>query len=385
LLLTKKLGTREGEQAPLEINISCVVKKILHKDGKAVALETNKGDVKLGDAKLILAMGVLPPTTLMLNSFPSSSFRQLAGVGTRYTAHFRSSVLARLPRNLYHDLKKKISGKVELAAMHIPGLSPHSKRQFHIQISAFLDDTPLGDIQSTLHQFPDVLPAPSIEQLSSSKDPPHIIFFCKTIGGLDRTNENNWFCLNSEVPSNDEIIYNNNTDVTCNTTIQVVLNDTDRQLWDTMDESTFAVLKRLSLCDHPDDPCQLEFWHSEDSHSSTQEGRWLKDRPPTSQIRRRVLVHPASTMWIGDDESSPVDLDYRFRGVENVYLTGGALWPTSGSWNPTCTMTALAINLADKLLTNIDNNKNNDMNNTDIDNSNDNVQPGYNYEVMNKY
>jgi choline dehydrogenase-like flavoprotein len=50
--------------------------------------------------------------------------------------------------------------------------------------------------------------------------------------------------------------------------------------------------------------------------------RWLKDRPPTSQIRRRVLVHPASTMWIGDDSSSPVDLDYRFRGVENVYLTG---------------------------------------------------------------
>jgi hypothetical protein len=377
LLLDKKLCTKEEEQKPLEIKISCVVKKIVHKGGKAVALETNKGKIELGGAKLILAMGVLPSTILMLNSFP-----QLAGIGTRYTAHFRSSVFVRLHRNVYDDLKKKLSGKVEVAAMHIPGLCPHSTRQFHIQLSALLDDTPLGDIQNTLHQFPDVLPAPSIEQLSSSKD--HIIFVCKTIGGFDHNNENNWFRRNSEVPSNDEIIYNNNADVTCNTTIQVVLNDKDKQLWDTMDKSTLAVLKRLALCGDPNDSCQLEYWHSEDSHSSTQKGCWLKD-PPTSQIRRRVLVHPASTMWIGDDESSPVDLDYRFRGVENVYLTGGALWPTSGSWNPTCTMTALAINLADKLLTNIDNNKNNDMNNTDIDNSNDNVQPGYNYEVMNKY
>ena len=54
-------------------------------------------------------------------------------------------------------------------------------------------------------------------------------------------------------------------------------------------------------------------------------------------------------MWIGKDEDSPVDLDYKFRGVENVYLTGGALWPTGASWNPTCTMTALAMHLGDRL------------------------------------
>jgi hypothetical protein len=336
LLLDKKLCTKEEEQKPLEIKISCVVKKIVHKGGKAVALGTNKGKIELGGAKLILAMGVLPSTILMLNSFP-----QLAGIGTRYTAHFRSSVFVRLHRNVYDDLKKKLSGKVEVAAMHIPGLCPHSTRQFHIQLSALLDDTPLGDIQNTLHQFPDVLPAPSIEQLSSSKD--HIIFVCKTIGGLDHANENNWFRLNSEVPGNDKII-NNNTP-----TLQVVLNDTDHRLWDTMEESTFEVLESLALCDDPGDPCQLDFWHLKDPHSSTQEECWLKDRPPDTQIRRPVLVHPASTMWIGNDELSPVDLDYGFRGVENVYLTGGALWPTAGSWNPTCTMTALAINLADKL------------------------------------
>ena len=333
------MGTTEEEQKPLEIKINCVVKKILYKDSKAVTLLTNQGEFELGDAKVILAMGVLPPTTLMLNSFPSSSFGQLAGIGTRYTAHFRSSIVARLPipddgdsQNAYHILRKKLSGRFEVAAMHIPGLSPDSNRQFHVQLSAFLDGTPHEDLQNTMCQLPDIFPTLLIEQLSLCKGQPYIIFVCKTIGGLDHANENNWFRLSSEVPGNDP-----SADITCNTTLQVVPNDADMQLWDTMDQSTFEILKML------DDPCQMEFWHS-----STKS--WQKEHPPVSEIRRNVLVHPASTMWIGDDQSSsPVDLNYRFRGIENVYLTGGALWPNSGSWNPTCTMAALAMNLADKL------------------------------------
>ena len=333
------------------------MEKILHEDGKAVALQTNEGDLNLGDAKLILAMGVLPPTTLMLNSFAPSSFRQLASIGTRYTAHFMSSLVARVPlhahidpRNMYHDVRKKISRNVEVAAIHIPGINPASKNQFHVQLSAFLDKTPVENTQNTMLHFPDVIPAPSMEQLSSSKDPQHIIFVCKTIGEVDHDNKDNWFRLNNEVISNG-VIPSGKTDITCNTTLQVVENEVDRQLWDTMDDSTFAVLERLDSGDDPNDPCQLEYWH--DSTKS-----WKKERPPRDQIRHPGLVHEASTMWIGDDKSSPVGLDYRFKGVENVYLTGAALWPSAGSWNPTCTMTALAIHLADKLLDNEDDNKN---------------------------
>ena len=335
----------EKEQIPLEIKIGCVVEKILHKDGKAVTLQTNQGNFELGDAKLILAMGVLPPTTLMLNSFPSSSFKQLAGIGTRYTAHFRSSVIARFPipdngdlQKVCHNLTKKSApARFEVAAMYIPGLSHDSNRQFHIQLSALLDDIPYEDLQNTVCQLPDIFPTLSMEQLKLCKDQPYIVFVCKTMGGLDLDNNNNWFRLSNKVPDND-VIYSDDEDITCNTTLQVVPNAADLQLWDTMDEATFEILKML------DDPCQMEFWHS-----STES--WQKERPLESEIRRNVLVHPASTMWIGDDQSSsPVDLNYRFRGVENVYLTGGALWPSSGSWNPTCTMTALAMNLADKLL-----------------------------------
>ena len=49
------------------------------------------------------------------------------------------------------------------------------------------------------------------------------------------------------------------------------------------------------------------------------------------------------------DGYSAVGLDYRPHGVVNVFVTGGALFPTAGSWNPTLTMTALSLHLADTL------------------------------------
>ena len=103
-----------------------------------------------------------------------------------------------------------------------------------------------------------------------------------------------------------------------------------------MDEATFQVLEHLSPSS------KIEYWNSEAKS-------WQKDRPPKHQIQHRYLVHPASTMWIGDTDTAPVSPGYKIRGVDNVYLTGGALWPTGASWNPTCAMTALAMHLADSL------------------------------------
>jgi choline dehydrogenase-like flavoprotein len=50
-----------------------------------------------------------------------------------------------------------------------------------------------------------------------------------------------------------------------------------------------------------------------------------------------------------DPAKSVVGLDYRPHGIRNVYVIGGGLVPTSGSWNPTLTMCGLAQDLAEKL------------------------------------
>ena len=44
-----------------------------------------------------------------------------------------------------------------------------------------------------------------------------------------------------------------------------------------------------------------------------------------------------------------VDTDCRVHGIENLYLAGSSVFPTSGCANPTLTIVALAMRLADHL------------------------------------
>ena len=312
----------------MKIMIRCLVKRIHHENQKAVVLETDRGDFILGKAKLILAMGTLPPTTLMLNSFPL-----LRSIGTRFSSHFKTSIVARTPNlkkdkalELYSLIAAKEHGNLAMGAVYIAGENPVSKHQFHIQLTTVIDETPKENIYETMRYLPRVL---TIEQVMTSKD--HTLFVCACLGQIDHNNPNNWYH------------YNDDKDITTNATLQVIASDTDYALWDTMDDSTFKILEDLT---HG----VIEYWNPNGKdNDSVKKGCWQTKRPSKAHIRKPGLVHESSTMWIGKSESDPVDLNYKFRGVDNVYLTGGALWPTGASWNPACTMTGLAMDLADRL------------------------------------
>ncbi len=56
--------------------------------------------------------------------------------------------------------------------------------------------------------------------------------------------------------------------------------------------------------------------------------------------------HMGTTRMGTDPQSSVVDVSCRLHGVENVYLAGASVFPTSGCANPTFTLVALAIRLA---------------------------------------
>lgn len=63
--------------------------------------------------------------------------------------------------------------------------------------------------------------------------------------------------------------------------------------------------------------------------------------------------HMGTTRMGGDPRTSVVNADCRLHGVENVYMAGGSVFPTSGCANPTFTIVALAIRLAKHLRENV--------------------------------
>ena len=91
---------------------------------------------------------------------------------------------------------------------------------------------------------------------------------------------------------------------------------------------------------------RVEYWHD----TAEGAGEWSATRVTEDERRVSGCVHESSTLHIGSDVEAPVDLNYCVRGSENVFVTGAALWPKGGSFNPTLAMVALAMDLVDKLV-----------------------------------
>lgn len=311
--------SKQRKGAPLTIVDHCAVARLLHDDrGNVIAIETSRGMVAVGDARIILAMGTIPPATLLMNSFGDL----LPNAGQRYTGHFMSHVTARVKRSAFDDL-----GALEIGAVYLDGKDA-AGFQYHVQASAFAASDPARAAGTIAHEAPDAAAVASPSQLADSQD--HVVFVCATLGEVDERNDKNW------------IRRNDGSDPTTNISLQLMPGVQDMALWDVLDEATYQTIEAMA-----GSPAAgaIEYWTD-----SKEGGGWGPARAPQKQIRLNIIVHEASPLWMGKNPAtSVVGLDYRPHGVANVFVTGASLFPTSGSWNPTLTMCGLAQDLADQL------------------------------------
>ena len=322
LVINQRSLAEEGKGAKIDIVADCIVERIYQQEGQATALQTSRGVLPIGKSDLVLAMGTLPPTTLIRNSFPMA-----VNPGDRFSSHFITSIVARVPKNDFKGHEQ--FGELEIGAFYVAGVANDSfEQQYHIQLSALADENPVKNAGRALRYMPDIVATASMKQLTTSED--YVVFVCAVLGELDYDNNKTWFLNNDQ-----------DDDLTTNSLLQVTENEKDRETWDAMDEATFGILEKVLS---PEGASRVEYWHGDPNM-----GDWHKNRPSIKQRRVDAMVHESSTLHIGEEDSSPVDLEYRVRNTENVYITGGALWPQGGSWNPTLTMVALAQDLADKL------------------------------------
>lgn len=81
-------------------------------------------------------------------------------------------------------------------------------------------------------------------------------------------------------------------------------------------------------------------------------GEFVPALPPEGEpwpVNQDASHHIGTTRMGRDPRNSVVNTDCRLHTVEDVYLAGSSVFPTSGNANPTYTIVALAIRLADHL------------------------------------
>ena len=77
----------------------------------------------------------------------------------------------------------------------------------------------------------------------------------------------------------------------------------------------------------------------------------IVDHPEPWPITKDASHHMGTTRMGADPHTSVVDPDCRVHGVNNLFIAGSSVFPTGGNANPTATILALAVRLADHIKT----------------------------------
>jgi hypothetical protein len=328
---------RKGTGSPLKIATDVAVKRF-NVDPEDVDLKrvnilyTSRGDLCFPRKKpnIILATGAIPACTIVQNSIAEQRTR----AGSRLSGHFLTHIVARflIPEGLKATLENKLH-HLELAASYLAGHDPATKLQYHADITSIHSPYPETDAVDAARLCPDFFSAPSEAQLKGSEK--HIIIACVMLGEIDEDNPECWVRPDP-----------NNPDVTTNIRLQITLSDKDKSLRKVMHTATLQAIDAMAGKEKPG----LQYWH--DNGDGT--GRWEAMQPDISKFMMSGIVHESSTLYMSDDltkdEHASINSHYQVKGSGNVYATGAAIFPSSGSWNPTLTMCGFAQDLAAKLV-----------------------------------
>jgi choline dehydrogenase-like flavoprotein len=332
----------------------CHVKRLNVVDDGTVrrvdAVLTERGPVPVSpDCKVIIALGTIESTRLALLSFGEDG-----RIGTNLIAHLRSNVSLRIPRAAVAALLPPNVKALQTSALFVKGRHAFTRHDgtpdgtvghFHFQITA----SGLGnvDTNSEAELFQKIPDLDSVEQHLQATDS-HIVLTIRGIGEMEPGNPASNVTRDQNPAQTDfgeRKAY-----------VNLVPSPKDAQLWDAMDRAAdelalvFANGQTVDIL-HPVSGTMLASGANAATISTVLPYTTRDQNPNGRRDALGTTHHEAGTLRMGDDRTRSVtDANGRFHDVQNVYVAGPALFPTTGSPNPMLTGIALARRLGNHLI-----------------------------------
>ena len=311
------------------------------------AVLTEHGPIPLSpDAEVIIALGTIESTRLALLSFGEDG-----RIGTNLVAHLRSNIDFRVPRAAFSSLTVRA---LQTAALFMKGrhqFADGSFGHYHFQITASgLDQINTNSEAELFQKIPDI---DTVEQHLKADDS-HVVITIRGIGEMESHNPNSNITRDLDPRQTD--FGERKAFVNLNPSAR------DLELWEAMDKASdqlaaiFANGQKIDIIVRNKN--LIKAAGVDAAAYPTILPHRIKDPVSGAMVnnsdRRDGLGtthHEAGTLWMGDDPNTSVtNTDCRFHAVDNAYVAGPALFPTTGSPNPMLTGIALARRLGDHLL-----------------------------------
>ncbi len=257
----------------------------------------------VNNAKLILALGVIEAVTLVKPVFPDNKL-----LGRNFIGHFRSQVFIRVPK----AAAGVDNDRLQVAALYQSGMAV--EREYHMHICCIYN--PRGKEQEA--DLFRVTPYPAY--MDAFMDPAYVYFELHAMAEIkgERT---------ADSP-------NHITVDGGETIIHFTLDKPELQLWDEVDNVVVQVADIMANGN------EIEYLQGDFK-------TWSSKAPDMHASRDLSLVHESGVMWMGDSaKDSVTDSWGKMHETDNMYVLGGATFPTCGSWNPTYTGIAMTYRLA---------------------------------------
>ncbi len=263
---------------------------------------------------VVLASSTIEATRLALESFPTPL------MGRNLMAHLRSNTIVRIHRSAIDPALPK---RLEAAALLVRGSTP--KGRYHLQVTAAA--VAGGSEDTMFRMIPDI---DLLDQTLAAQQEDWIVITLRGIGEMSGDRTLNASKQTGQAPSWMDLSDQTDKFGLRRAWVNLVANQDDNTLWDTMDKAALDLAKALA------------------NNDSTKIKIIAQARDGLGTTH-----HEAGTLWMGGNTSDSVtNFNGRFHHITNAYVAGPALFPTLGSANPSLTAIALARRSAEAIVSN---------------------------------